>query len=206
MAFEGNVAIDLYAVKPAFVRRLEPVLAWLERRGIAPDTLTLAALPIAGVAAIALLVSPMTPLALVLVPVAVVARLALNLFDGALARRTGRSHPRGAFYNEFGDRAADVIMLAPVAILPGAHAPTVWLGVVVALLASFTAVAAQAAGGSRSYRGILSKPGRMLLLSVFAVAVVVLGADAWAPFGPILLIGGCLTLIERTNLAVRELP
>jgi phosphatidylglycerophosphate synthase len=198
--------MDLYAGKPALVRHLEPVLAWLEHRGVAPDLLTISALPIAGLAAIALLVSPVVPLALLLVPFAVVARLALNLIDGALARRTGRIHPRGAFYNEFGDRTADIVMLAPVAVLPGAHAPTVWLGVVVALLASFTSVATQAAGGRRSYRGILSKPGRMLLLSVVAVGALVFGPGAWAPFGPVLVIGGCLTLLERTVLAVRELP
>ena len=198
--------MDLYAGKPALVRHLEPVLAWLERRGVAPDLLTVAALPIAGVAAIALLVSPSAPMALLLVPVAVVARLGLNLIDGALARRTGRIHPRGAFYNEVGDRAADIVMLAPVAVLPGAHAPSVWLGLVVALLASFTSVATQAAGGRRSYRGILSKPGRMLLLSVVALGALAFGPGAWAPFGPILVIGGCLTLLERTVLAVRELP
>lgn len=104
-----------------------------------------------------------------------------------------------------GDRSADVLMLAPAAFVPGAIAPAVWAGVVLALLASFTSVATKAAGGTRTYRGILSKPGRMALLSVFSIAVLLLGPDAWWPFGPLLAIGAGLTLVERLVVAVREL-
>ncbi|HEU5205818.1 MAG TPA: hypothetical protein VFU17_16115 [Candidatus Limnocylindrales bacterium] len=154
----------------------------------------------------AILVSPSVPGALLLVPLAVALRLTGNLLDGALARRTGRVHARGELYNEVGDRSADVLMLAPVAFVPGAIAAAVWAGVVLALLASFTAVATKAAGGTRTYRGILSKPGRMALLTVCAIGVLVLGPDAWWPFGPLLAIGAALTLAERVLVAVRELP
>jgi phosphatidylglycerophosphate synthase len=157
-------------------------------------------------ASAAILVSPGVPVALLLVPLAVALRLTCNLLDGALARRTGRVHPRGELYNELADRTADVLMLAPVALVPGSIGPTVWLGVVLALLASFSSVATKAAGGQRTYRGILSKPGRMALLTVFAIAVLLLGSDAWAPFGPLLVVGGALTLAERVRVGVRELP
>ena len=143
---------------------------------------------------------------MLVVPLAVGLRLTCNLLDGALARRTGRVHPRGELYNELGDRSADVLMLAPVAFVPGAIAAAVWAGVVLALLASFTAVATRAAGGTRSYRGILSKPGRMALLTVFSLAVLFVGPEAWWPFGPLLAVGAGLTLAERVLIAVRELP
>ena len=58
---------------------------------------------------------------LIVVPVAASLRLVLNLLDGALARRTGRIHARGELFNEVGDRLADVLMLAPVAFVPGAQ-------------------------------------------------------------------------------------
>lgn len=198
--------MDLYRVKPALLRGLDPVLARLERSGVRPDALTLAAVPVGALAGAAVLVSPSVPLALLLVPLAVVARLILNLLDGALARRTGLTHARGELYNEVGDRLADVLMLASVAFVPGAHQVTVLLGVTVAVLASFTSVATKAAGGTRSYRGILSKPGRMVLLTASAIAVMIVGPQAWGPFGPLLLIGASLTLLERIVLSVRELP
>jgi CDP-diacylglycerol--glycerol-3-phosphate 3-phosphatidyltransferase len=197
--------VDLYRVKPAMVRGLDPILGRLERAGVSPDVLTLAAVPVGAVAGAAILVSSSEPWLLIVVPLAAAARLVLNLLDGALARRTGRIHARGELFNEVGDRFADVLMLAPVAFVPGAHPATVLLGVTVAVLASFTSVAIRAAGGTRSYRGILSKPGRMVLLSVTAIAVIVVGPQAWAPFGPLLLIGTGLTLLERLVIGIREL-
>jgi CDP-diacylglycerol--glycerol-3-phosphate 3-phosphatidyltransferase len=202
---EGT-AIDLYRVKPAVLRGLEPLLGRLERTAISPDVLTLAAIPIGALAGAAILVSPDAPFALLTVPAAVAIRLLLNLLDGALARRTDRTHPRGEFYNELGDRCADVLMLAPVAVVPGAIAPAVWLGVVFAILASFTSVATRAAGGERTYRGIMSKPGRLALLAGFAIAAMILGPSAWGPFGPLLALGTFLTLAERVIMAIRALP
>jgi phosphatidylglycerophosphate synthase len=201
----GGRAIDLYRAKPAITRALDPVLGALERAGVSPDALTLAAIPIGAAGGAAILASPTVPAVLLLVPIAAGMRLLCNLLDGALARRTGRVHARGELYNELGDRTADVLMLVPVALVPGANATAVWVGVVLALLASFTSVATHAAGGPRTYRGILSKPGRMALLSVFAIAVLMLGPDAWRPFGPLLVIGTALTLAERVRIAIREL-
>ena len=140
-----------------------------------------------------------------MVPLLAAARLLLNLLDGAVARRTGRIHPRGELYNEVGDRVADIAFLAPVAFLPGASAGFVLGGVIAAILASFISVTTKAAGGNRSYRGVLSKPGRMGLLSVCAVGWFVVGQASWAVFGPLLLIGTALTALERTVVAIRGL-
>ena len=78
-------------MKPAITRALGPLLAGLERAGVSPDALTLAAVPIAAVAGAAILLSPQQPALLLVVPIAVGLRLLCNLLDGALARRTGTS-------------------------------------------------------------------------------------------------------------------
>jgi len=197
--------VDLYRSKGAVVRGLTPVVAGLARAGISPDAVTLAAVPVAVLAGALLLLSPDAPVLLLAIPVLATVRLVLNLLDGALARHTGRTHPRGELYNELGDRVADIAFLAPVAFLPGANQPVVLLGVLAAVLASFAGLVPRAAGGERIYRGILSKPGRMALLSVFAVAAFVAGSGAWAWFGPLLLAGTVLTLIERIVVGVRRL-
>jgi len=187
------------------VRRLEPVIDWLARRGVRPDALTVSAVPVALAAAACLLLSPTAPGLLLSVPVLAGLRLLLNLLDGALARRTGRMHPRGELYNEVGDRLADIAFLTPVAFLPGADRTLVLLGVTGAVFASFAGLAPRAAGAERIYRGILSKPGRMALLGASAVAVFAAGPDAWGPFGPLLLLGTVLTAAERIVVAVRQL-
>jgi CDP-diacylglycerol--glycerol-3-phosphate 3-phosphatidyltransferase len=197
--------VDLYAGKATIVSRLESIVAVLEHRGVSPDAVTLAAVPVALLGGLALAASPGQPLALLAVPALAAVRLVLNLLDGALARRSGRSHARGELLNELGDRLADVAFLAPVAVLPGASPTIVLLGVIVALLASDVGIATRAAGGPRIYRGILSKPGRMVLLSAAAIAALVVGQQAWTWFGPLLLVGATLTLAERLLVAFREL-
>ena len=198
--------MDLYATKGAINARLTPLVDRLAGAGVSPDVVTLAAVPVAGLGGLALLASPAAPGVLLIVPIVVALRLFLNLIDGHLARRTGREHPRGELYNEVGDRVADLALLAPVAFLPGAQPETTLLGVAAALLASYIGVASKAAGGERIYRGVLSKPGRMLLLAVFCVLVFAFGPRTWWGFGPLLLLGASLTVVERLYVAVRRLP
>lgn len=197
--------VDLYAGKSGIVARLDPIVAALARRGVAPDAVTVAAVPVAAAGGAALLLSPAVPALLLLVPVLAALRLVLNLLDGALARRSGRSHPRGELLNELCDRLCDLAFLAPVAVLPGADAVVVLLGVIAALLASYVGITTRAAGGERIYRGVLSKPGRMVLLSGAAVVAFAAGPFAWTWFGPLLLIGAALTLVERLAVAFRQL-
>ena len=198
--------MNLYAGKGAINARLGPLVARLAAGGVSPDTLTLAAVPVAAVGAVCLLLSPGSPWLLIAVPVLATLRLLLNLLDGQLARLTGRTHARGELYNEVGDRLADILFIGPVAFLPGAQPETTLLGLAVALLASYVGITARAAGGERIYRGILSKPGRMVLLSVFSVAVLIVGPGAWWAFGPLLLVGATLTFAERFLVAYRRLP
>lgn len=197
--------MNLYATKAALNARLVPFVDRLAAAGVTPDAVTLAAVPVALAAGACLLASPAAPILLLLVPVLAGLRLVLNLLDGNLARRTNRIHPRGELYNEVGDRVADVAFLAPVAFLPGASMPVVLLGVLVGVLASYVGITARAAGGVRIYRGILSKPGRMVLVGACSVGAFTAGPSAWTIFGPLLLAGTLLTLAERLVVALRQL-
>ena len=197
--------MDLYRSKGRIVGSLAPLVDGLARRGISPDAVTLAAIPVGAVAGACILASPAIPALLLAVPVLAAVRLVLNLLDGALARHTGRTHARGELFNEVGDRVTDLLFLVPVAFVPGADRTTVLLGALGAVLASFIGLSTRAAGGERLYRGILSKPGRMVLVSAFSVAAFIVGPSAWALFGPLLLLGTALTALERLVVGVRRL-
>ena len=197
--------MDLYRSKRRIVGGLEPIIDGLARRGVAPDAVTLSAIPVGLVAGACILASSSVPPLLLVVPVLAAVRLILNLIDGALARRTGRTHARGEVYNEVGDRVTDLLFLVPVAFVPGADRTTVLLGALGAVLASFIGLTTRAAGGERIYRGILSKPGRMVLVGGFAVAAFALGPSTWGPFGPLLLLGTALTAVERLVVGIRRL-
>src|SRR5262245_44791983 len=153
----------MYGAKAGLTSRLAPVVRWLAAREVRPDALTLAALPVSLLGTAALLASPALPGALLAVPFLAAIRLLLNLFDGALARATGRSHPRGELLNEVGDRLCDVAFLAPAAVLPGGSPVIVLLGVLAAVGASYVGITVRAAGSARIYDGLLAKPERMVL-------------------------------------------
>ncbi len=211
--------MDLYATKGAINARLVPLVDRLAAAGVTPDQITLAAVPVALIGSVCLLFSPQAPALLLAIPALAGVRILLNLLDGNMARRTGKIHPRGELFNELGDRLADTAFLAPVAFLPGADARIVLLGVLAGVLASYTGITAKAAGAERLYGGILSKPGRMALLVVFCIWAFIAGPapeiwtflpathpTVWTWFGPILLLGTTLTLLERIVTAVRRLP
>jgi CDP-diacylglycerol---glycerol-3-phosphate 3-phosphatidyltransferase len=197
--------VDLYAAKGSALARLDWLVERLAVAGVSPDALTLAAVPVSLTAAGCLLASTAIPPLLLAIPALALLRLVLNLLDGAVARRLSRTHPRGELLNEIVDRAADVAFLAPVAVLPGAAPMVVMLGVVGAVLASYVGLAARAAGGTRIYRGVLSKPGRMALLSICALAAFAIGPIGWTAFGPLLLTGTTATIVERIAVAAGEL-
>ena len=197
--------MNLYRLKPASLRAIEPLVEFCLRRGIRPDTLTLLAIPVALGGAVAIGASPFVPGLLLLVPVAAALRLVLNLLDGAVARRTGASHPRGEFYNEIGDRVGDVLLLGTPALLPGVDGRAVLVGVLLAVLASYVGITVRAAGGPRLYHGILAKPGRMVLLAVAAPLSLAAGPDAWNGYAVVLIVGAGLTLLARGRTAIRTL-
>jgi phosphatidylglycerophosphate synthase len=200
-----RMSIDLYRLKPAFLHALEPLVAFCIARRITPDALTLLAVPVAFVGGAAIVASQGVPALLLVVPIVAAVRLILNLIDGAVARRTDASHPRGELYNEVGDRIGDVLLLGAPALLPGVEGRAVLLGVILAVLASFVGIVSRAAGGRRLYHGILAKPGRMVLLAVAAPLSLIMGPVTWNGFAVILIVGATLTLAVRWRTATREL-
>jgi CDP-diacylglycerol--glycerol-3-phosphate 3-phosphatidyltransferase len=188
----------LYRTKPAAQRLVDPLVDACVARGISADALTLAAVPVAALGGTCLALSEALPVTLLAVPLLAAVRLVLNLIDGQVARRTGTEHPWGEVLNELGDRVADVLFIGGLAFV-AAVGPLLGLSAVIgALLASYAGVVARATGAPRGYGGVMSKPGRMIVLAVAAPLTFVLAASwplvaaAW-----LILIGSLVTLGQR---------
>ncbi len=167
----------LYALKPAFVARLSGVQASLIRRGVSPNAVSMAAIPVSAATALALVAGSRYSLVwLTVLPLAVV-WMALNALDGSLARAAGRSTTRGAFLDEIADRAGDVFVLgagffvAPVLVAAVAVITVVGMELMGALGSAIT--------GVRVLDGPMAKPDRAILLGLSAaLATVIPGALA----------------------------
>ena len=111
---------SLYGVKPRFVQALEPIRTLLEKRGVAPTTITMAAIPVEVAVAILLIVGALKSwLLLVFVPLLTLCWMCMNALDGSLARSTGRTTARGAVFNELVDRLSKSRILFNVLSLTG---------------------------------------------------------------------------------------
>jgi CDP-diacylglycerol--glycerol-3-phosphate 3-phosphatidyltransferase len=188
----------LYGIKPRFQSVLAPLADGLAAHRVHPDVLTYAAVGCALLGGAALVLSPSAPALLLMVPVLVSARLALNALDGMVAQRMNVARPWGKVLNEFCDRLADLAFLAPLAVLPGAIPLLVTAALCSTLLVSFLGVLAEAAGAARQFGGTMGKADRMACLGVAATLSFVSGTLLPLQALPVLLIAGALvTLFER---------
>ena len=198
--------MGLYRLKPASQRLVRPLEDLMVARGVTADTLTLLGLPVSLAGGLALAAWREFPPGLLAVPLLAAARLMLNLLDGLVARRTGSARPLGAVWNELGDRACDVLFLGGLALAPGVDPRLGGVAVIAALLASYAGLAGRAAGGARQYGGIMSKPGRMMVLAVVAPLTWATGDPAWLAAGAgVVTLGALVTLAQRLRATTAEL-
>src|SRR5439155_1057116 len=85
--------------------------------GLTPNAVTLAALAGSVAVGTVLLPARSSPTRLLLLPVWLFARMALNAIDGMIAREHNLASSLGAVLNEFGDVISDLVLYLPLAIV-----------------------------------------------------------------------------------------
>jgi len=197
---------SVYDLKPAFQGLLRPLVSALVAAGVTPNHLTLSAALGSIAVGIALPKAGHDSRLLLLLPVWLFARMALNAMDGMAAREHGRISRLGGALNEVGDVVSDVALYLPLAAL-GPHQR--WPAVAFAMCAALTefcGVLGAAMGGPRRYDGPMGKSDRALTVG----ALGLLGALAprtlaWWP--PLLWAASALALLtcwNRVAGALRE--
>jgi CDP-diacylglycerol--glycerol-3-phosphate 3-phosphatidyltransferase len=163
---------SIYDLKPAFQGLLRPIVRGLAKSGVSANQVTTAAmaLSIAAGAVIALL--PGQPEWLLLLPVVLFLRMALNAIDGMLAREHNQKSSLGAVLNELGDVVSDAALYLPLALVPGFSPALIVLIVLLATLSEMTGVVTQTLGASRRYDGPMGKSDRAF---VFGAVGLLLG-------------------------------
>ena len=160
---------SVYDLKPAFQRMLRPLVARLVSAGVTPNHVTLAA--IAGSVAVGATLGLRAHATrwLLLLPVWLLLRMALNAIDGMAAREHDLRTRLGGALNEVGDVVSDLAIYLPLAlVLPGAPWPAIAFALG-AVLTEFCGVLGPALGGSRRYDGPMGKSDRAALVGVLGL-------------------------------------
>jgi CDP-diacylglycerol--glycerol-3-phosphate 3-phosphatidyltransferase len=168
-----------------------PIGSALARTGLSPDHLTALGLVMAVPAAVAI-ASGRLALGLVLL----VASAIPDLLDGALAKASGTSSTRGAFFDSVADRVTDAIIMGGVAwYLQSSrhgHAGMLPFGILaVSTLISYERAKAESLGFTAK-GGLMERAERIILLCVGLFLPVVLVPILW-----VMLVLTSVTAVQR---------
>jgi phosphatidylglycerophosphate synthase len=186
------------------------------RLAIPPDAISYASILAALAAALCFWRSGRNAWLLIIAPLFCYIRLWFNMLDGMVAVAAGKASARGEIVNDLPDRISDVIIFVGVAH-SGLMNP--FIGYWTAIFSLFTAYVGlfgQAIGGRREFSGIMSKPWRMVALSLGAWAMFVcrprqaelhdFGRLTVLDWTCLVIIAGCLeTIIVRLKRIVTAL-
>jgi CDP-diacylglycerol--glycerol-3-phosphate 3-phosphatidyltransferase len=187
---------SIYGLKPRFQNLLRPLTNALARAGVSANQVTLSAM-VTSLAAGAVIFYSRSQRALLLLPIILFVRMALNAIDGMLAREHNQKTALGAILNELGDVVSDSALYLPLAIIPGFDPALVILIVLCAVFTEMTGVIGVQIGASRRYDGPMGKSDRAF---VFGVLGLLLGLNL--PIVPIVryVLWLVLFLLLLTNL------
>ncbi len=196
----------IYDLKPRFQALLRPLNATLVKLGITANTVTLAALGLSLLLGLALAWRPESRLLLLLMPVWLFLRMALNAIDGMLAREHRMQSRLGALLNELGDVLSDAALYLPLALIPGLPEAAIVLAVVLSVMVEMVGVVSVQIGGTRRYDGPFGKSDRAF---AFGLVCLLLGLGVnpgtwsdwlcWA-----LVAASAATLLNRARRALAE--
>ena len=198
---------SIYEFKPAFQNLLRPLVLILARAGVTANQITLLALVLSCTVGGLVALFPQQHWLLLLVPVVMFKRMALNAIDGMLAREHGMKSALGAFLNELCDVISDAVLYLPFALIPGIAPVPVVIFVVLAVVSEMAGVIAQSLGASRRYDGPMGKSDRAFVISALGLALGVgLEAGRWVDMLMLILVVlTAVTIFNRMRNALSEL-
>jgi CDP-diacylglycerol--glycerol-3-phosphate 3-phosphatidyltransferase len=197
---------SIYQLKPAFQQLLRPLTHTLAHAGITANQVTLAAMLLSFCTGWCVWQYHAARWPLLLVPVFLFVRMALNAIDGMLAREHGQKSKLGAILNELGDVLSDAALYLPFAVLPGISPALVVLVVLFATLSEMTGVTAIQIGASRRYDGPMGKSDRAFVFGALGLLLWLgVSPGEWVNW----LLGAMLallafTIVNRARKALEE--
>jgi CDP-diacylglycerol--glycerol-3-phosphate 3-phosphatidyltransferase len=198
--------MTIYDLKPAFQNLLRPVCNALAKAGVSANQVTVAAMFLSIVTGATIVVLHDDHRVLLLLPVVLLLRMALNAIDGMLAREHDMQSALGGLLNEMGDVISDIALYVPFVLIAGLSPVAVIATVVLAVLSEMTGVVAVKIGASRRYDGPMGKSDRAFAFGLLAV-LLGFGLEPGAWVNAALLVVATLTaatILNRARAALSE--
>jgi phosphatidylglycerophosphate synthase len=155
-------------ISEIFRRTADAATRFCVQNGIHPDTISYLSILAAIAAAICFWKSGQARWLLIVAPLFCYLRLWFNMLDGMVAVAAGKASRRGEILNDLPDRISDIIIFGGVAH-SGLMNPLVgYWAAIFAVLTAYVGLFGHALGVQREFGGMMSKPWRMVALSIGA--------------------------------------
>ncbi|MEI6896832.1 MAG: CDP-alcohol phosphatidyltransferase family protein [Psychromonas sp.] len=161
--------ITIYDLKPKFQGLLRPCVVILAKNNVTANQVTWAALVLSLACGILIYLSHGASWSLLLLPIVLFIRMALNAIDGMLAREHNMKTMKGAMLNEMSDVISDVVLYLPLVFVTGVSPSLLVTFVLIALFTEMAGVVAQAINNDRRYDGPMGKSDRAFVMGLFAI-------------------------------------
>jgi CDP-diacylglycerol--glycerol-3-phosphate 3-phosphatidyltransferase len=171
---------SIYDIKPKFQALLRPITTKLAAAGVTANQVTIAAMLMSIGHGLLIAFGPWQRLWLLLLPVTLFLRMALNAIDGMLAREYNQKSRLGAVLNELSDVISDAALYLPFALVAPLSPMAAVIAVVLAGLTEMTGVVGQTIGSTRRYDGPMGKSDRAFAYGLLAFLLGIgLGGTMW---------------------------
>jgi CDP-diacylglycerol--glycerol-3-phosphate 3-phosphatidyltransferase len=195
--------ISVYNIKPKFQQLIKPVMEFMHRKKFTPNHVTLLALFGSILTGVYVYLNDGWGY-LVVVPVYLFIRMALNAIDGMMARAYNAQSPLGEVLNELGDVLADLAIFYPLLLKFGMdkHPNILVFFIALMIINEFVGVLGKAMGGARRYDGPMGKSDRALFFGL--LCLVILCFPMVFPWIYYLIILVILAMLVSTMLRIKN--
>jgi len=194
----------IYDLKPKFQALLRPIVNSLAKNGVTPNQVTWAALILSVVAGGLVAVTEGASWALLMIPVVMFVRMAMNAIDGILAKEHDMKTDAGAILNEMSDVISDAALYLPLAFVSGVSTVWIVLFVIAGILTEMAGILAAVISGERRYDGPMGKSDRAFVFGLICL-LLGLGLDAGLWLDGLLILAtllAFLTVVRRSKKAL----
>ena len=155
-------------IASVFRRTANAATRFSVRNGIRPDTISYLSILAAVIAAVCFWESGEARWLLIIAPLFCFLRLWFNMLDGMVAVAANKASRRAEILNDLPDRVTDVIIFVRVPHSGWMHPLNGYWAAIFAVLTAYVGLFGQALGAQREFGGTMSKPWRIVVLSIGA--------------------------------------
>ena len=154
--------ISFYKIKPKFQKLLKPILVGLYKFGITANQITVSSIVLSFFIGISLWFHTDYRWGLLVVPIGLLVRMALNALDGMMARTYNMQSKLGEVLNEIGDVISDLFIFIPMTQIKGLNHELLAFFIGLSIINEFAGFM----GKERRYDGPMGKSDRAFLVGI----------------------------------------